>query len=293
MPTKPKTHDPSLARATEPSLFVWLRDCALKGPSQPEAVVDYRARNLAVWWKRPFGSMSNRCCENRNTLHTAVESRLGRPVVDAKNMTPFNEGFSLSINLNHAVASAVSRLLGFCRPAAILLAVVAIVVDAVDGVFRGRPSPHVCKESLEVIDPFVAYNDPPAAVVWKGWAALTVASVFHPMPDSVFRTRTAFITSTGLNSVQKPLAGGFDFIPATASAEPEVAGFCCAKMSENEQFSERPSGVVFEQWAGWNRLEFNHDMHSLQRVVWWPEPCWRLKRHAARFILRNQSSLEA
>ena len=89
----------------------------------------------------------------------------------------------------------ILHLLTSRRPLAIGGVVIAIVVDAVDGVVRRRLKPHVGKEVRERMLPSVAHTDSSAAVVSVGVVLLVVAAITHVLPSDVLG-RVGFSTAS-------------------------------------------------------------------------------------------------
>lgn len=95
---------------------------------------------------------------------------------------------SLSFDFNPDGDSPVDLALGARRPSAIVGAIPAIVVDAVDGIaIRARP--HVSNKGSEVALPAVAHSDAAPPVVHPLLESWVVTSAKHSLPDRVERVR--------------------------------------------------------------------------------------------------------
>lgn len=81
----------------------------------------------------------------------------------------------------------ISSLGGTTRPDAVLLAVWAIVVDALNSVFSCWTRPHVSEEGLERMPPFVRDVDATAAVVFPVSGLLITAALLQIAPRAPFR----------------------------------------------------------------------------------------------------------
>jgi hypothetical protein len=84
------------------------------------------------------------------------------------------------------VISLVSCLLMGSCPATVAGFVVTVVVNAVDGMFRGRAWSHISEESGEGSKPTVADGDPATAINIEAPVLGIDAALNHPLPDAVF-----------------------------------------------------------------------------------------------------------
>ena len=89
-----------------------------------------------------------------------------------------------TVDGEHVRRSAVARLLELGRPSAVLRAVVAVIVDAVETVLGRRARTHVLEEGFEGVPPF-AHLDAAATVAGVGVVALVAATLAHPAPGPV------------------------------------------------------------------------------------------------------------
>ena len=109
--------------------------------------------------------------------------------------------------------AAILLLLGARGPTAILLAVRAVVVDAIKGVIRRWPWAHVGEERGEIVAPFVAHGDPTSAPLGVAQTLRVVAALFHGVPNAVFRRTRHAVSGLAV---------------ACASARPRRADRVCA-----------------------------------------------------------------
>lgn len=91
----------------------------------------------------------------------------------------------------HMTFAPVAALLSDCGPAAILWRVRAIVVDAIDGVFRGWTWPHIGQKRCELVAPSVAHGDAASAPVLVSGVGQIEASAAEVAPCLVFNRRAA------------------------------------------------------------------------------------------------------
>lgn len=87
------------------------------------------------------------------------------------------------MTLGAMVGTGVASLLCSRRPPAVFWTVRAIVVDAFDGVLRGRARPHVLIESLEGIKPAVADGDTTGSPALPMRVVGVATALFHGLPD--------------------------------------------------------------------------------------------------------------
>jgi hypothetical protein len=83
----------------------------------------------------------------------------------------------------------VPRLLALCRPAAIRRFIVAVIVDALDGMLRTWFAPHVGKEA-GIVEPPRADRNASGSIVLVGRAAWRGASTPHRYPSEPFGRST-------------------------------------------------------------------------------------------------------
>ena len=154
---------------------------------------------------------------------------------NSKNFRPFSDSHGLAVVLDDPACSSVPALPNSRRPLAILLAVVAVIVNAINLVMRGRSLAHVLKECRKAVQPAVAHANSPAAVVAVGLLVLVVASPLNAAPHFVLWRFGAPVRLDGTCGVPCTTAAlraatdkagrpGFDLIAAFAGAKPLAAG---------------------------------------------------------------------
>lgn len=119
-------------------------------------------------------------------MHSAGE----RWSADAISFCDLSQTQQFAVNVIERDSRLINSLHAIARPPAVARFIIAVVVDAVECVFR-RARTHISKERIERIAPsFTHSNAPPtiSAKVRRGWIA---ATGFHPMPCLIFTRRTA------------------------------------------------------------------------------------------------------
>lgn len=94
-------------------------------------------------------------------------------------------------------SAAVLTLQKFCRPATVARFVIAVVVDAVERMFRRRRFAHVGVEGFERIKPAVANYNASRSVITVCRGSGIKASLPHILPDDV---RSRFLKSLAVRS---------------------------------------------------------------------------------------------
>lgn len=95
--------------------------------------------------------------------------------------------FRLGVPAVEAGFAPVIRLLFRGRPSTVARLIVAIVVDSVDRVPRGRAAPHVMNERRETLCPGRTHDYAATAIFVIVTGARRVASALHQCPHVVFR----------------------------------------------------------------------------------------------------------
>ncbi len=108
---------------------------------------------------------------------------------------------------------AVTCLGGLVRPPAVIRSVVAVVIDAVNGVTRARAKPHILEESLEA-QPALADAYSSSAVIRVLRSIRVVTPRPHLSPGSVFWR----LGSSGGSVKKPPLRHQFALETATATS---------------------------------------------------------------------------
>ena len=119
-----------------------------------------------------------------------LQTQQQRWCADAGLSAPFCQRQRLSVVRVADVLLRVALLLRWRRPADITRLVVAVAVDAVDGVRGRRLRPHVGKKRLELIAPSFAHGDATSTIASKVLIFWIRTACAHRVPLSIFR-RTA------------------------------------------------------------------------------------------------------
>lgn len=100
-------------------------------------------------------------------------------------MCPAESSLTLSVD------ALVGLLLRLGGPAAVLWRVRPVVVHAVDRVFAGRPTSHVCQEGLVRVSPRLAHGDSASPVILEASVLGVRASLEHASPRLKLRRPSA------------------------------------------------------------------------------------------------------
>lgn len=177
-----------------------------------------------------------------------------------KALSPIRQRQRLSVESDYFHVAFVPRLLKPICPAAVVWAVAAVVITAINGVLGGWPLAHVREEPCEPVHakPLVADSNPSPAVILVVGARFMEASDLHLAPDNVLRPfvasvkaggcRTPFVlaasTTLAMSITQDVSTNGLGVSAVTAAVPVEqlAYGLCRGKNSET---AEDLSGQVF------------------------------------------------
>jgi hypothetical protein len=161
-------------------------------------------------------------------IKPVYQSALG----DAKFSGPLTNCLCSAIESDRLTAAAIVILLGACRPSAIVRCVVAIGVDAINGMMRTWSAAHIGKEVLKTVLPSVANSNTAAAIIGVPDVRWGIASGFHGNPRAIFGGPGTTVgcdnltvqTATTRGSALREIAGRNEtFCPAFTSAYPTDA----------------------------------------------------------------------
>lgn len=116
---------------------------------------------------------------------------------------PLANGKRLAEGLVTPVSASVKRLLKRRCPPAVLGAVRAVVIDAVERMRASWPLPHVLHEDHEIVSPFVADHDTPRSIEAEVGVLGVVTPVKHSAPCVVKR-----VAGPTMSRRQLPHVGG-------------------------------------------------------------------------------------
>lgn len=134
---------------------------------------------------------------NRSPANAVTPSE--RVLVDAENGRPLSQVMRLATESYQNSITPVKGLLRRSCPAAILLAVTLVVVNAVE-CFAGRAFAHVGQEFCEIVQPIIGHSDPPAAISRVFPDVGIVAPSLHSCPNAVERVVATSICSSVLGA---------------------------------------------------------------------------------------------
>jgi hypothetical protein len=172
--------------------------------------------------------------------------------------------------------AAVSRLLCWRSPSAVIGAIGAIIVDTVKGVTWRWFQPHILKERGEVVTPSLAHNYPSSSVGRVVSVARIVAATFRGSPTTIFWRVVSTVTALRCS---RPLS----VQTAAALRQPfsEAAGLCdlattavADALPHGMRVAVPPHGANHEQSA-----------KSLSGHV------WERNRHYTNYIQQYRNSL--
>ena len=172
-------------------------------------------------------------------------------VVDSE---PFHENLGFASDRNLSVVPSISILFRACSPAAIVLAVAFLVVDAVKTHSSNGTRPHVRVEGLEGVPLGTDGNTSPTVVVEVS-SSWIIASHFHPDPRAIFGTpihAVPCVCRFGLINGEAPTASRMTtaqmasrYNPngsANAAASPIGIALAGVAVLNNRETTERLSG---------------------------------------------------
>src|ERR1700752_1824984 len=117
-------------------------------------------------------------------LPAVIQALAQRATVDAGNSGPFSEAHGFAFKGDKPIPASIACLLWSCRPATVVRAIPALVVDAFD-CHLIRALAHVGKKSFIRISPFRANGDASAAIVLPARRLSVLAASLHGLPNTV------------------------------------------------------------------------------------------------------------
>lgn len=131
-------------------------------------------------------SFSRWCCQcslNCPSRIEAVKQALGKQSIPT---SPFSRMQRFSVERQHSIVSSIGRLNGRSAPSNVILLVVSVHVDTVDGEFWSWTTSDISKKCVKGIYPFWINLDTAAAVQVVPLRIRVEASSLHGSPDTVF-----------------------------------------------------------------------------------------------------------
>jgi hypothetical protein len=236
--------------------------------------------------------MCKSLCIHQCELHrpSSAEATAHSLVLHSKLATPSSQRTNLTANFDCSRARSIVGLLFLRRPAAIFWAVVPIVIDAINRMFKRWARTHVAIEVFERISPTIANGYSTTPVSRKLAALRVVASLLHCSPNVVFsrfKHSVDFVfwtaSATFLATSKQHILASLKNFSAVALTNPfnaparrgQADNYKPAEHAANQVSCDQPSSDI---------LAFSHDVTSklgceLVRAG------SRLRDCSARFIL--------
>ena len=111
---------------------------------------------------------------------------------------PLSQCHRLAVVCDQAVSSSVIGLFSMSRPAAIILAIRAVVIDAFDSVFCCRSRSHVVIKDGKVIQPFIRHPDAASSIAMERFVRRAITASLGVTPHVILRRLSQAVS--GVNS---------------------------------------------------------------------------------------------
>lgn len=161
-----------------------------------------------------------------------------------------------AIKDNASGAARVPRLGFMGRPNTVLRAIVAIIVDTLKRALLGAWA-HVCKKPLEVISPFITYDDAAATIVLVVRGISDVTARLHVLPRLVFSTDTRISRM----AMARPCSLAMQAPTTPGMVHPQAIG-------ANDYYCSAIASTTPPNWAGaWNTLQCDQPGEANARQV--------------------------
>jgi len=105
--------------------------------------------------------------------------------LDSNNSSPFSDSVGSSVEQDKDVRSSVIRLLDFCSPPTISVAVISVVIYSIKRVMIGWSSPHITNKVFKRAKPSATDLNAPPSVIAEFWGVTIAAPLNHRSPRSV------------------------------------------------------------------------------------------------------------
>lgn len=138
----------------------------------------------------------------------------------------------------------IEALFSGCRPAAVLAIVVAVGVNAIDGMARRWPAPHVRQESFVGRAPTGADSNSARAIVSLGDVLVVIAPRLHSAPDVVF-IGDARAATIAVSPSRYAGSSAFAAEAATTLRSPGIQRSRCDELQIAAITSARPEAGAF------------------------------------------------
>ena len=189
-------------------------------------------------------------------MKTAMQNVVGQ----AQFASPRGDRLGLALPFDEPARSTIAVLLLWRGPVAVIRAVTALVVAALDGVLRRRSRAHISQELREVVTPLIADRDAAPAVVGVTGDARVQATATQIGPALVLRRLTSAVNGpfsirgrrdVGLEAAARARVaagetGGSNdkFATAFTTATPAVAASGCSFRRHSGQANEHLAGKI-------------------------------------------------
>lgn len=236
-------------------------------------MADGFAKDLTVIVPGRLATRSSQCSLQRPSSREAIAKRIS-PKTEP--VGPLSKAHRLTVKSQQSASSSIPGLRLSGSPPAIVLVIVAFVVDPINRMLRRRARSHVLIERRERISPSLADSDSASAVVDELLSLWVVTPLNHVGPRIVFgalvhavtlaRATRAFLGAMAIKRGPKnnPLVSAFT--PAQPSG---LIARCQSSERENRPFSKHLTRQVDD--AIWNgvRIGIAHQTNLLHRFGWW------------------------
>ncbi len=199
-------------------------------------------------------------------------------IIHSQFFAPFSKTLRFATARQHYSGSFVSRLLGSCRPNAILRRVPKVIVAAFDCVLGSWPLANIGYEVCKLFPAF-ANRNPATAVIFPLQTVSVATSFQHVAPDDKFRRPTHHVlgvhsrnglalqaSARATDAFDERLAKYRSFSPAFTPAPPPSSVVTHAVKANDCPAFESQTRKVFETSVIRNKISINH-VTLLVRVI--------------------------
>lgn len=143
-----------------------------------------------------------------------IEAILQSPIGDTRTARPFGHRPRFAEIGNQASVASITSLLAPGRPAAIVLGVGAVVIDAIQRMILTRLRSHVGIELTEIMTPFIGHHDSAATIEAIGAGVWITAALDNARPTPILCALPILKRAGRMTVRRHPLAGHVIFIAA-------------------------------------------------------------------------------
>lgn len=221
-----------------------------------------------------------------------IEALVQRAGIHTRSACPLTNRHGSVVVRDVTTVGAVIALFSNGRPSAIVRRVIAVVVNAVDGMFRGWARSHVLIEGIKGIAPTLTNLNAPAAIARVSIYCRIVAAIQHRIPRRVFRlpsiavNQCVFVVqlqaaaTAGVLRFQIIGANGHDATALTFTNPMGARANVPASrnrmtIGDNRQVVVSFANQIVEILGNWSRIVLSHFATSL---AFWLGEHWTLAR---------------